>query len=331
MSLFYTSEGPGNWQNFVKRSDIKNLPVLEQKRKYLTEQLQFEDFISQQLHLLQVARFQQTQAQGGSVDSEPGGYVFADKSALSTAVGEWNNDEAAATLTYGDINTWDVSAVTDMSQMFQFSGFNSDISNWDVSNVTNMSQMFYFDPAFNQDISSWNVSNVTNMSNMFNNVADFNQDLSSWDVSSVTNMSNMFTEVMFFNQDLSSWDVSSVTNMSAMFKLTGLPGDISNWDVSNVTDMSFMFEGNSSMNSYTSNLGNWDVSSVTTMYNMFAGVELLTTTYDAILIGWAAQTLQSSVPFYGGSSLYSAGAAATARGVLTGAPNSWTITDGGQV
>jgi len=73
------------------------------------------------------------------------------------------------------------------------------------------------------------------------------------------------------------------------------------------------------------------VSNVTTMNQMFNGVTLTTTNYDALLIGWAAQTLNSSVPFDGGNSQYSAGTAATARGTLTGAPNNWIVTDGGQV
>jgi hypothetical protein len=67
------------------------------------------------------------------------------------------------------------------------------------------------------------------------------------------------------------------------------------------------------------------------MTSMLFNVTLSTTNYDALIIGWSAQTVQPSVPFHGGNSQYSAGAATTARGVLTGAPNNWTITDGGHV
>ena len=41
-----------------------------------------------------------------------------------------------------------------MYGMFEKSQFNGDISNWDVSNVTNMSEMFYLSK-FNGDISKW--------------------------------------------------------------------------------------------------------------------------------------------------------------------------------
>ena len=45
--------------------------------------------------------------------------------------------------THGHINTWDVSNVTDMSEMFAgCSSFNQPLGSWDVSNVTDMSKMF---------------------------------------------------------------------------------------------------------------------------------------------------------------------------------------------
>ena len=68
------------------------------------------------------------------------------------------------------------------------------------------------------------------------------------------------------------------------------------------------------------------MSSVTAMHSMFSGVTLSTANYDALLTGWSAQTLQSSVVFSGGSSKY---CATSARTTLTSAPKSWTITDGG--
>ena len=47
-----------------------------------------------------------------------GQYVFTDKAALETGVAAWIADETSATSTYGLITTWDVSGVTDMSNMF---------------------------------------------------------------------------------------------------------------------------------------------------------------------------------------------------------------------
>jgi len=51
MSLYASAADPGNWQSFLIREDIKSLSAAEQKKKYLTEQLQFEDFMAQQRFL----------------------------------------------------------------------------------------------------------------------------------------------------------------------------------------------------------------------------------------------------------------------------------------
>ena len=88
--------------------------------------------------------------------------------------------------------------------------FSQYISSWDVSNVTDMTDMFYDATSFNQDISSWDVSNVTNMHELFWYASSFNRNISFWDVSSVTDMGKMF-EGSAFNQNIRFWDVSNVT------------------------------------------------------------------------------------------------------------------------
>ena len=71
-------------------------------------------------------------------------YAFMDKGSLSTAAQAYNADVDAATAEYGPIAGWDVSAITDMSYLFQnLNSFNADISSWDTSGVADMNQMFY--------------------------------------------------------------------------------------------------------------------------------------------------------------------------------------------
>lgn len=168
-----------------------------------------------------------------------------------------------------NISSWDVSNVTDMSNMFRFTTFNQPIGVWDVSAVSNMYGMFYGNFFFDQEIGSWNVGNVTNMGSMFGGDLyfsnGFNQDINTWDVSKVTDMSNMFA-FSLFNQNIGSWDVSSVTDMSRLFYFSRFNQPIGNWDVSNVTDMHEMFL----ISQYNQPLGNWNVGSVTNMNAMFS-------------------------------------------------------------
>ena len=48
MAYYSSPNSPGDWRSFLKRNDISSLSLQEQKKKYLQEQLQFDDFVSQQ-------------------------------------------------------------------------------------------------------------------------------------------------------------------------------------------------------------------------------------------------------------------------------------------
>ena len=180
----------------------------------------------------------------------------------------------------GDISSWDVSKVTNMSSMFRGSSFNGNISSWDVSKVTNMSSMFYNNQAFNNDLSDWETGNVTNMDSMFEGSSfvgygdkdgDGNDEsyISGWDVSKVTNMAEMFKDTEEFNGDISKWKTGKVTSMNGMFyNNQAFNQDISSWDVSKVTNMSNMFALTESFNN---DLSGWETGNVTNMDSMFEG------------------------------------------------------------
>ena len=118
----------------------------------------------------------------------------------------------------GPIGTWDVSNISNMSQLFcGCSTFNESLENWDVSHVVNMSSMFYGCYTFNQPLANWDVSNVVNMEGMFQGCHTFNQPLADWDVSCVESTYCMFDQCHSFNQPLADWNVSNVTSMYGMF------------------------------------------------------------------------------------------------------------------
>jgi surface protein len=226
-----------------------------------------------------------------------------------------------------DIGSWDTGSVTDMSSMFSEAySFNQDLSGWDTGSVTNMFGMFSSATSFNQDISGWNTGNVTTMSQMFYGAAAFNGNISGWNTSNVTNMFGMFAGADSFNQSIGDWDTAKVTNMNSIFYgATTFDQNISGWDTSNVTSMESMFQG---ATSFDQDLGNWNVSNVITMEDMFEGVTLSTSNYDALLNGWASQSLQSGVTFDGGNSQYTSAALSARNDTLIGSYG-WTITDGG--
>jgi surface protein len=289
--------------------------------------------------------------------TEMGG-MFNGAGSFNQPIGSWNVSNVTnmfAMFVEADFNqpigSWDVSNVTNMSGMFLFAlSFNQPIGTWDVSNVIYMSDMFNGATSFNQPIGDWNVSNVTDMSYMFAYASSFNQPIGSWDVSKVTNMGGMFAEASAFNQPIGSWDVSNVTTMDGMFaEASAFNQPIGDWNVSNVTDMDAMFAEASAFNqpigswdvskvttmdvmfvfatSFNQPIGSWNVSNVTNMDGMFYYASLSTVNYDALLTGWASQTLQNGVFFDGGNSKFCAGESARQNMI---ANYNWLITDGGE-
>lgn len=188
---------------------------------------------------------------------------------------------------------WDVSNVTNMSNMFSNCHlFNQPLpETWDTSNVTDMSFMFRNCTNFNQIIpTSWNLSSLRLCAGMFFECSQFNQPLPEnlfANLNSSTNLGELYpmvatnieTEIKYmlfkcssFNQPLpESWDTSRVKNMSYMlYQCTSFnqlfPYE---WDVSNVTDMNSMFAGCISLNQPLPD--NWDISCVMNMMYMFGG------------------------------------------------------------
>ena len=283
--------------------------------------------------------------------------MFLSATAFNQDISRWNTSAVTdmslmfvgflgTTVFNQNIGNWNTSAVTNMSGMFAgATAFNQDISRWNTSAVTDMNLMFgtiFGTTVFNQDIGNWNTSAVTNMNSMFDGffgTTAFNQNIGNWNTSAVTDMSGMFSVAADFDQNIGSWNTSAVTSMVAMFSgATVFNQNIGNWNTSAVTNMSGMFTG---AIAFDQNIGGWNVGALTDAEDMFTGnfftpgnVTLSPTNYDALLIGWDAQNLQTGVTFGGEDSKYSSDAAHTARvnmtAITANGGDNWTITDGGR-
>ena len=204
--------------------------------------------------------------------------------------------------TFNDnINSWDVSSVIYLNNMFDTNTvFNQSLNSWNVSGVTDMSSMFFYSTSFNGNITSWNTSNVTTMGGMFNNATNFNQNISSWNTSSVIYMGNMFAVASSFNQPIGVWDVSSVTDMTVMFyQAISFNQPLNGWagTTSSVTAMDYMFNGAILFNQP---LNLWNTVSVTSMGNMFDGAIAFNgniSTWNTSLVYWMKDMFRGATVF----------------------------------
>ena len=182
-----------------------------------------------------------------------------------------------------DVTNFDISHVTDMTNMFSGDTNLTEItglSTWNVENVTSMNSMFAGDTALtNLDLSNWKPLYVTNMAAMFKGCSGLKSITLNWGQSTnnVQNFSEMFrgdsslTEV----KGLSDWKVSNATNLTWMFTddsaLESM--DLSKWDTSKVTDLSNLFNGDTALQ--TVNMSNMDLSKVQNFNFMFIGATSL--------------------------------------------------------
>ena len=142
---------------------------------------------------------------------------------------------------YGKIQHWDTSKITNLNKLFEKKNINFDITNWDVSNVQNFNGLFKDSINFNQDISNWNVSSSTSMNSMFLNCTDFNQDISNWNVENCKDFASTFKNTSF-NCNLSSWNVENAENFSSMFENTPFNQPLNDWQMNKIKEISKMFK-----------------------------------------------------------------------------------------
>lgn len=112
---------------------------------------------------------------------------------------------------------------------------------------------------------------------------------------------------------------------AGLFNCPSFTSGTENWDTSSVTGFSSFFAFSFNWNE---DISKWDITNVTSFFQFAVSTSMSQANYDALLISWSQQAVQSNVPL-GTSAKYTAGGAAeAARNVLVNTYN-WTITDGG--
>ncbi len=152
----------------------------------------------------------------------------------------------------------DLSNVISTKKMFRKAWvLSGNLNTWDVSMIKDMSEMFTDAREFNEPLNNWIVSNVEDMTGMFSSTYEFNQPLNNWVFSKVLTMKAMFA-YSNFNQNIDDWDVSTVTRMDQMFRNSNFDQSIGGWDIGDVTTMSRMFEDSElSTANYDTTLMGW--------------------------------------------------------------------------
>jgi hypothetical protein len=130
--------------------------------------------------------------------------------------------------TYGPIEDWDVSRITDFSELFSARTRNPlafdidfDLSRWDVRHATIMNDMFLDAANIDFDVSTWDVSSVEQFQGMFEGAKSFQgRGLQKWNVQSGKLFMVMFAETSSLvpNLDLRSWSVQKAERLTAMFR-----------------------------------------------------------------------------------------------------------------
>jgi len=186
--------------------------------------------------------------------------------------------------------------VTNTSYMFNNCPIDIDFSDWNTSNVTDMTEMFAFSGTTSGGFSgigieSWNTSKVKSMAGMFEDAGFFTPlSLSDWDVSGVTDMSRMFYQAGLYEANgIDEWNTKSVKRVDNMFYRTissynsgNFITDLSDWNVSNVTSNTNFF---SPANTDTTLLDSFSP------YYIAPPTSVIATPYDAsATVIWTAPT-----------------------------------------
>ena len=216
------------------------------------------------------------------------GLVFANEDSS----GAFGNLTALKTVSNTDL--LDTRNATTMADMFNFDKklANISVTTWNVSKVTDMSNMFYCcDSLPSIDLkpntctakdgsgqyTAWNTASLKNTSGMFMDYGGENHalttvDTTGWDTSKLEDTSYMFMECQNLTavKGIEIWNVSSLKTANNMFQdcqsLQTI--NVSDWNTASLENTSVMFSSCHSLRSI--DITKWDMSKVTKSNAMFS-------------------------------------------------------------
>ena len=109
------------------------------------------------------------------------------------------------------METWDVTNITDMSNLFNngrkyidiFDGneYELDSTNFNIDINSKLFNLFTY------PYKAWDTRNVTSMKAMFKGASNFNKSISKWNTNNVVNMESMFEDAIYF---MDKYDLSEI-------------------------------------------------------------------------------------------------------------------------
>ena len=208
------------------------------------------------------------------------------------------------------LNTWDVSSITEFTQLFDCEVINSqspitiDLSNWDVRQMETAGIFDGFPYGQNDPVSYYNIvlNNWILPEKLLNDQGDPDTSMSNlpslflketpeihsrsgigsvtvnnWNLEEAENLNDMFCNINTELYGLDTWDMGNITNIDRMFYSSRIRNQemlgIGEWDVSSITSMNGLFKYAKFDYPTITDISSWDVSSVTDFSNMFSNFD----------------------------------------------------------
>ncbi len=302
---------PEPWPQFVKRKEIQGLPLMEQRKKFMEEQILFENYLSS-INTVNTVSTVSAGAAGGPAPSTGGGgadIIFKINTALNADTEYWKTG-SAFTQTKETIHMYlQADVVQYWYNLGTPSGMTIDWGDGIVEeNITAYNTWTEGFGGINNGLYGLNTFPMQTHTHSYASPGEYTisitnpnaydiklawlpiTDLIKYNPVNTTSYEGLFQQSQANSNvatQIANWDTSGVTELGYTFaNLNSLSDnfdninyftsswnpDVSGWDVSNVTSLNRTFMG---MQNFNQDLSSWDVSNVTFMVWALGGCSRL--------------------------------------------------------